>query len=156
MSGPGAEHPPARHLSQFFVLSDGSSYEISVRGACIHISGTSFEKYDEEGVAKKENVQGTELDVTYTSALDQEHFKKTGGERKWILQTAELAMDAVDDEGEEYRWGCEIPATWPASMLPRGASERQQAHNQAHNQLPALQAFFQNTVASGILFETAG
>ena len=156
MSGPGDENPPAPRLSHFFVLSDGSSYEISVRGGFIHISGTSFEKYEEEGVGKTEKVQGTEITVAYTSVLDQKHLKDTGGERKYVLQTAELAMDAVDDEGEEYRWGCEIPATWPASMLPRGASERQQAHNQAHNQLPALQAFFQNTVASGILFETAG
>ena len=151
MSGFGDE-PPAPRLSYFFVLSDGSSYEISVRGGCIHISGTSFEKYDEEGVGKKENVQGTGLDVTYTSALDQEHFKKTGGERKWILQTAELAMDGVDDEGDKYTWQNEIPATWPACMLSRGASEGQQAHNQ----LPALQAFFQNAVASGILRETPG
>ena len=101
MSGPGAEHPPARHLSQFFVLSDGSSYEISVQGGFIHISGTSFEKYEEEGVGKKEKVQGTEITVTYTSVLDAKLFKDTK-ERKMILQTAELAMDVVDDEGDKY------------------------------------------------------
>ncbi len=142
MSCGDAEHPPARPLSHFFVLSDGSSYEISVRGGFIHISGTLFEKFDEEGVGKKEQVQGTQLTVTYTSVLDQKHFKDTGGERKMILQTAELAMDVVNHEGKRETWPFEIPATWPACMLPRGASERQQAHNQ----LPALQAFFQNAV----------
>ena len=163
MSGGDAEHrthkPPARpsHTSShFFVLSDGSSYEISVRGGCIHISGTSFAKYEEEGESKKEKVQGTELTVTYTSVLDQKHFKDTGGERKWILQTAEIQMDVINAAGERETWPFEIPATWPACMLPRGASERQQALLDAHNQLPALQAFFQHAVASGILRETPG
>jgi hypothetical protein len=162
MSGPGDENPPARHLSHFFVLSDGSSYEISVRGGFIHIRGTSFENYEEEGVGKIENLQSTEITVSYTSVLDAKLFKDTK-ERKMILQKAELEMHAVDDEGEKYTWSCEIPATWPASMrppmLPRGASERQDTQpstQPAHNQPPALEAFFQNTVASGILHETAG
>ncbi len=148
MSGPGA---PARHLSHFFVLGDGSSYEISVRDGFIHIRGTSFEKYQEEGVGKLEQVQNKELTITYKSVLDDEAQKRGEG-RKMILQTADIEMDAVDDEGGAQTCQFSIPATWPASMLPPDASERQQSHNQ----LPALQAFFQKNVDSGILRETPG
>jgi hypothetical protein len=148
MSGPGA---PARHLSHFFVKSDGSSYEISVQGGFIHISGRSFKNYEQEGAPKVERLKGTELTVTYKSVLDDEAQKRGEG-RKMILQTADIEMDAVDDEGELQTWPFSIPATWPACMLPPDASERQQSHNQ----LPALQAFFQKNVDSGRLVETLG
>jgi hypothetical protein len=87
MSGPGAENRCARHLSHFFVERDGSSYEISVEGGFIHIRGTSFKKYDEEGTGTREQLQGTELTVTYKSVLDVEAQKRGEG-RKMILHTA--------------------------------------------------------------------
>ncbi len=65
-------------------------------------------------------------------------------------------MDVINEDFERETWPFEIPATLPASMPSLGASERQELQRLAHNQLPALQAFLQNTVASGILRETAG
>ncbi len=134
MSGHGA---PARHLSHFFVESDGSSYQISVQDGKIHISGKSFKNYEEEGVPKVERLQGTELTVTYT-------WKHN------VLQTADIKMDCVDDEGALDTCKFSIPATWPACMLPEDASETQQSHNQ----LPALLSFFEENVRSGMLVET--
>jgi hypothetical protein len=139
MSGPGAA---ARHFSHFFVESDGSSYEISVQGGFIHIRGTSFRDYDQHGAGQSEQLKGMELTITYESVNGQ-------------AQTADIVIDTVDDEDEAYaaggqRWEFSIPATWPACMLSPG-----QEHS-AHNQLPALQAFFKQNVDNGMLLETKG
>ena len=140
MSGPGAENPCARRFSHFFVESDGSSYEISVQGGFIHIRGTSFKDYDQDGAAHVEQLKGTELTITYESVDGQ-------------AQTADIDID-TDEDGPYaaggQTWQFSIPATWPACMLSPG-----QEHS-AHNQLPALQAFFQKNVDNGMLRETAG
>lgn len=102
----------------FCVDAEGANYEIYVQAGFIHVRACYFQG----GERVLEDFKGTELDVTYET--DSE-----GQDKEAILKMEDL--ERYPSCTVEVR----IPAMWPELMSPPG---------RVYNQLPSLQAFFEN------------